>query len=104
MPVGYENSGVASSVGDVDGALNVTADAGVTADRILFVHLHCFGASGASMTYNGVAMTLVDRTLNSSANGWWYLQNPASGSNTIAITGCSAGDILVEWLVVKNAL
>lgn len=55
---------------------------------ILWVHVGSFTATTSSVTYNGVSMTkAVDSGLQDGAyNTLWYLINPATGSNTVAIT------------------
>lgn len=61
-------------------------------NRILFVGIGVRndGAAGdriSGVTYNGVAMTRVDKVLDANASCWLYLLvNPASGSHNVVVT------------------
>lgn len=61
-------------------------------DRFLYVHVTSLSSvhTGASATYNGVAMTAVATEVVVFGTTWrhhsFYLANPASGSNTVSIT------------------
>lgn len=67
---------------------------------ILFVGVEIFSASALSVsgiTYNGVALTKVDRIVaalegNRQDCELWYLVNPATGSNTIAVSLSGTAD------------
>lgn len=63
-------------------------------DRILLVALSVDDGTVPTVTYNSVAMTEVSRTTADSVRDHFlfYLINPASGSNTVAVTN-SAGTI-----------
>lgn len=67
-------------------------------DRILFVNAAAaFSSSGTvtGVTYNGVAMTLVDSNLPqaNSYTSLWYLVAPSTGANNVVITS-SSGAVL----------
>lgn len=61
-------------------------------NRILFVSVYFTGITISSVTYAGVAMTLVNtaNTTNTSVS-LYYLVNPASGANNIICTPSGAG-------------
>ena len=50
----------------------------------------------SGVTYNGVAMTLVDKIVNGVPNEWtymFYLLNPSSGTNNVVVTASSSTTI-----------
>lgn len=64
-------------------------------NRILFVTINTGIGSDiiTGVTYNSVAMTLVDKQLNSSNDSYtylYYLINPSTGANNITITNSNA--------------
>lgn len=64
---------------------------GNNANRLLVVRLHGNRtAPPSSVTYNGVAMTVIDNTsgpgLNLDQHSSWYLVAPATGANNLVIT------------------
>ena len=61
-----------------------TCAAGAT---LLIVQTRCDAASVTAVTYNAVAMTQIATVNNGGTYQLWYLVNPTSGANTIAITG-----------------
>jgi len=104
MAVGFEIANGSTFAGDADGNVSFSFDAGTGPSRCLWVWVGSFGTSSATVTYNGVSLTAIDRTYNSNQDGLWFLQGPASGSNTLAINGSSAGDIIVCAVVTNNTL
>lgn len=100
--------------GTSSSTLSETFDAGSATDKVLLVVIR-HGSSGAAKThntptYNGVSMTQVGSLLDISTSGVtrkmsvWKLDNPASGSNTLA-GGFSASvqQWSMEAIVVSGA-
>lgn len=88
---------------------NVAFDAGSGSDRVLLVHIFWRDNDNRTITgvtYNGVAMSTAATgakvTINNRSAQLWALANPASGSNTIAVTmGAGGGDsqaIICAWV------
>jgi len=62
------------------------------AGNVLFILFSCNDPSAPTVTYNGVAATQVGTTTGSTRMMFIYrLNNPATGSNTISITGMANG-------------
>lgn len=61
-------------------------------DGHLFVVIACPATTVTGVTYNGVAMTLVQRRSTSYSTDWtvWELDAPATGSNTLVVTMAAA--------------
>ena len=103
MSVGFEIANGAKSANDADGILSFAFDAGTGANRCLWVWASDVGdLVGATVTYAGQSMTLIDNTYNSNLNGLWYLQNPASGSNTLTLTTTSPTNSITLCAAVTN--
>ncbi len=65
-------------------------------DLILFAAIkNNQGGTVTSLTYNGVAMTLIGTCVDSSSRAYWlyYLINPASGSHSITFTAGTSGNV-----------
>jgi hypothetical protein len=94
------NAGGIVGTGDNGGSGNFSGSytCGSGANRILFVGV--VGQIGVNtitaITYNGVAMTLIDAPHGTGLRfgAFYYLINPASGANTLSITQ-SGGDYLI---------
>lgn len=102
----------------LDRATNGSNSTGTTAsfshicsgtNRILFVGINIdSGDLVTSVTYNGVAMTLVDKTANSDSTTWnylYYLLTPATATNTVAMTfssSCTQRSVAVSYRGVKQ--
>lgn len=59
-------------------------------ERFLVVAITSSGIAGTAVTYNGVSMTLL-ATVGIGVTKFFYLSNPASGTNTISVSGSSSG-------------
>ena len=77
------------------GARNVSATGSITwnhtctgANLILLVGVTCTGDNVTGVTYNGVAMTLIDKTASVAGdfNYLYALQAPATGSNAVVVS------------------
>ena len=92
MTAVYENSGGSefNASGRTSHTFSYTVGSG--SNRVLFVGVGSYNATGGNkvsgVTYNGVAMTLVD-TAEAQSNTFislWRLDNPASGANNVVVT------------------
>jgi len=82
---------------------SVTAEDGTAATATVAAGVTCIVAmitwrsgSPSGATWNGVAMTLVGSVNNGFENvaaGLWYLNNPDSGTHTLALSGATAHDM-----------
>lgn len=82
-------------VGDNGGTTGTTAFTCTGPNRILLVGVQNFQNTGTTdrttgVTYAGVALTLITNvqvpTLTGYWNSFWYLANPASGTNNVVVT------------------
>src|SRR4051794_32046789 len=77
-------------------------------DRVLVViYRKTSGADATAMTYGGVSLTKLGGILtNAGADAYsvWYLIGPASGANTLAITGAFNARTLAISYTGANAL
>lgn len=82
---------------------SITADVGISPDRILWVTTVNDSSTGdliTSVTYNSVALTkLTGRQLDTASAyiGLWYLVNPSSGSNSITVNASSSCYCYAAW-------
>jgi hypothetical protein len=89
VSIGIETANIVES-----SALSFSVNAGSNADRFLVVAIAYIAAAGTvtGVTYAGQSMTNI-RARTQYADGTaelWGIVNPASGSNTLAITGTTA--------------
>ena len=66
-------------------------------DRILFVYSFARNDVTTGVTYNGVSMTQTGATITSGTDRFqlWYLINPASGTNSVVITGGASTSLVI---------
>jgi len=81
----------ASTQGSTGGSPHSYSHTCTGTDRILYVHIFLVGGARtiSAISYNSVAMTLVDSRINAGADSTAFLYrlvNPDSGSNTVSIT------------------
>ena len=90
MAIAFDTSSQGTAGADPSGSHTCTGS-----DRLLIVIVGSATDTNTGVTYNGVAMTQVTATSYPGAGyqglKMWYLNNPASGSNTIAVTSSNAG-------------
>lgn len=87
MAIAYDNSAVAQTGSSSSLSASFTT---AGADRLLFVGIWCGNANVASVTYNGVAMSLLAQPTGGNISSFerfyvYYLVNPASGANNVVI-------------------
>lgn len=90
----FDNANSATGSGT---SLSFSANAGSNSDRGLIAGVTSVGASGdktTGVTFNSVAMTKIGSVqINGGGDVWfslWHLENPASGSHTLTVTGSAA--------------
>lgn len=75
--------------------------------KLILVHCNRASDTGSSVTYNGVAMTLILRSPSNEQTFTeiWYLDNPATGSNTVSFNWTSApgGNEVIGVIDIYNA-
>jgi hypothetical protein len=75
--------------------------------KLILVHCNRGGDLGNSITYNGVAMTLIIRSPSNdqSFTEIWYLDNPDTGSNTVSINFAAGptGNEVIGVIDIYNA-
>lgn len=85
-PLTYDNN--AASFGSTQVGSGTWTNAwnrGSAANAVMFVVLTVSSNWSGTVTYNGVAMTLLSSVVNSNNTLVYYLVNPASGSNNIVV-------------------
>jgi hypothetical protein len=100
MPISFVGASDLGNNGGTTNTLSTSYTVGSGSNRLLAVGLigDSFGGSDdiTSVTYNGVSMTLAAKhTTGGERNTYlYYLLNPASGSNTVAITSTNTHYLL----------
>lgn len=96
-PVGYDTSGIFSR-GTTSGSVTI----GSNSNRVLTVIVFCANGAAVSGTYNGVSLTFAQTNYTLGGNPYCvaigYLVAPATGSNTLSISGTSIARILYTSL------
>lgn len=100
--IAYVNSADGGNNGGSSNSRTFSYTVGSASNTILLVGFVGDVQSGAddvsSVTYNGVSMTLVNKTYNSTAGGRWqylyYLLSPATGAHNVVIT-CSSTHYII---------
>lgn len=86
--IAFDNAAVVLSA--VTGNGSAAFSVGAQGKRLLIVGTIASADGVSNVTYGGVAMTKlgssVQNSVNANWNTFWYLLNPATGSNTLAVT------------------
>lgn len=75
--------------------------------KLILVHCNRGSDTSSSITYNGVAMTLILRSPDNGGNFTeiWYLDNPDTGSNTVSVSfsASPSGNEVIGVIDIYNA-
>ena len=108
MAIAYNSAGQDAYSGASVSSQNFTITVPSHTDGVLFVQVSPFDDQTATAaTYNGVSMTAPAAAANSGGTSYsargFYLLNPATGANTLAVTlSGNTTDISIIWAVYDN--
>src|SRR6185437_4266514 len=103
MAIAFDNKSSATAAAGNASSLSWSHTTGSLANGILLVAVGNYGglsSSVSTITYNGSSLTKIERQNDGTrqvACEYWYIVNPASGANTVAVTmsaGVGVGNFL----------